>query len=80
VESACQLLGQAPAAKYDGSVEAVARLIRQYSTNSKIQLMPLVSSSAVRLVNRQQRITFEEMVAPAKRLDCGAVARIRPHK
>jgi serine/threonine-protein kinase HipA len=41
VESACQLLGLTPADKYDGSVEAVARLIRQYCTNPKIQLMRL---------------------------------------
>ena len=37
----CQLLGQLPDAKYDGSIEAVARLIRQYCTNPKIQLMRL---------------------------------------
>jgi serine/threonine-protein kinase HipA len=41
VESACQLLSLTPADKYDGSVEAVARLIRQYCTNPKIQLMRL---------------------------------------
>jgi len=41
LESCCQLLGQAAAGKYDGSVEAVAQLIRHYCTNPKIQLMRL---------------------------------------
>ena len=39
VESACQLLGKARTAKYEGSLEAIAELIRQYCTNPKIQLM-----------------------------------------
>jgi len=40
-ESACQLLGQPPVAKYDGTVESIAQLIRQHCTNPKIQLMRL---------------------------------------
>ncbi|MDQ8196298.1 type II toxin-antitoxin system HipA family toxin [Coraliomargarita sp. SDUM461004] len=41
VESACQLLGQPTMAKYEGSVEVLAELIRQYCTSPKIQLMRL---------------------------------------
>ncbi len=41
VEHACQLLGRASNQKYDGTVEAVAGLVRQYCTNPQIQLMRL---------------------------------------
>ncbi|MFQ3223990.1 MAG: HipA-like protein [Lentimonas sp.] len=41
LESAGQLLGHLGADKHDGSVEAVAGLIRGYCTNPKIQLMRL---------------------------------------
>lgn len=41
LESACQLLGQDPGAKFEGSMESIAQLIRQYCTNPKVQLMRL---------------------------------------